>query len=398
MKRTENPQPPNLLGFQERIVATLVLIITGMLQISAHGPNQDVVGFFSEGKVVNLTEVNIWEIGTIWKGYKVTLEFSNEEQKESIMKSSNEGITSGFQNELSLQENEISRKVMKEKDKAERIYTRAEEGTCRIPSELGNFRKTRSPLNLTNAESFGFDPTAWQSDPSRIIYHKGKYHCWLIDGYIHPPRGPLYDKYLQDGKSWILYMNSEDSYNWTAVHRLPLGPKGSAYDEAIEQANVLYHKGRFYLFSEGFTSNIEKYGQQRAGIICLVADSPEGPWKQVGDLLLKGEMDDGRSWDSMFVVNPRHVYLNGKWFMYYKARRGTGGGTENGLAIADSLTGPYTKYEGNPILWGHGHFCWRYKHGMLMLPFAAGTLCKRRDKTGTGVGIKPVRLGRRLGC
>ena len=24
--------------------------------------------------------------------------------------------------------------------------------------------------------------------------------------------------------------------------------------------------------------------------------------------------------------------------------------------------------------------------------------CKRRDKTGTGVGIKPVRLGRRLGC
>ena len=254
----------------------------------------------------------------------------------------------------------------------ENIYSLAKKGTYRIPPELDNFKKTQSPLKLVNGEAFGFEPKDWQSDPSRVIYHGGKYHCWMIDGYNH--------RYKKDGKSWILYMTSEDTYNWTAVHHVPLGPKGSCYDLAIEQANVVYHEGKFYLFSEGWTTNIEKYGQKRAGIFCLVADSPEGPWKQVGDVLLKPETDEGRSWDNVHVNNPRHVYLDGKWLMYYKSRRKPKGvKTRNGLAIADSLTGPYTKYEGNPLLWGHGHFCWRYKHGMLMLPFVAETMLWSED-------------------
>ena len=77
---------------------------------------------------------------------------------------------------------------------------------------------------------------------------------------------------------------------------------------------------------------------------------------------------DGKSWDSDGGWNPRHVYLDGKWYMYYKGVRKEGVPTENGLAIADAITGPYKKYKGNPLLKGHGHFCWRYKHGMLMIP------------------------------
>ena len=104
------------------------------------------------------------------------------------------------------------------------------------------------------------------------------------------------------------------------------------------------------------------------GISCLVADSPAGPWALPPgvDVLVEPAMD-GKRWDSDRVLNPRHVYLDGKWFMYYKGIR-NGVPTENGLAIADTLTGPYQKYEGNPLLIGHGHFCWRYKHGMLMIP------------------------------
>jgi len=267
------------------------------------------------------------------------------------------------------------------------IYSLAKKGTYSIPPELDNFKKTQSPLKLVNAEAFGFDPDTWQSDPSRIIYHGGKYHCWMIDGRPNWPlddrnRWAQYQRMKKDGKSWILYMTSEDTHHWTAVHHVPLGPKGSCYDLAIEQANVVYHEGKFYLFSDGWTTNVEKYGQKRAGIFCLVASSPEGPWKQVGDVLVKPEMDDGRSWDSMFVVNPRHVYLNGKWLMYYKSKRSTRPGETskyNGLAIADSITGPYSKYEGNPLLRGHGHFCWRYKHGMLMLPFGVQTILWSED-------------------
>lgn len=176
------------------------------------------------------------------------------------------------------------------------IYSLAKKGTYRIPPELDHFKKTRSPLKLVNAEAFGFDPKVWQSDPSRIIYHGGKYHCWMIVGYVpyKSSRWDQYDRTNKDRKSWILYMTSEDTYNWTAVNYLPLGPKGSCYDLAIEQANVFHHKDKFYLFSDGWTTNVEKYGQERAGIFCLVADSPEGPWKQVGDVLVKPAMDDGK--------------------------------------------------------------------------------------------------------
>jgi len=197
------------------------------------------------------------------------------------------------------------------------IYSLAKKGTYKIPPELKNFRKTQSPLKLVNAKAFGFDPKTWQSDPSRVIYHRGKYHCWMIVGYVpyNSDRWAQHDRANKDRKSWILYMTSEDTYNWTAVNYLPLGPKGSCYDLAIEQANVFHHKGKFYLFSDGWTTNVEKYGQKRAGIFCMVADSPEGPWEQVGDVLVKPAMDDGKSWDSMYVVNPRHVYINGKWLM-----------------------------------------------------------------------------------
>ena len=242
------------------------------------------------------------------------------------------------------------------------IHSLARKGTYNIPIELREMkiRKTQTSLNIINASEFGFDPDdLWQSDPSRIIYYEGRYHCWMICGY---------GNFKDDGNSWILHISSADTYEWTADDFVPLGPEGSCYDIAIEQANVLNYEDKFYLFSEGLTSNIGKYGQRRAGIFCLVADSPGGPWRQEEDLLLKPEKDDGKSWDNFEFSNPRHVFMNGRWLMYHKGTRQLGESTKNGVAIAESLTGPYSKYEGNPLLDGHGQFCWRYKHGMIMVP------------------------------
>jgi hypothetical protein len=264
-----------------------------------------------------------------------------------------------------------------ESDPRDGIYSRAVEGTYTIPPELKNFWKKTSPLKLVNAAEIGFNPERWQGDTTRVIYHNGKYHCWVIDfsngrspGLTNDPSkdwsayGPLVKDH-----STALYMTSQDTYNWTAVGYVPLGRPGR-YDDADRlQVNVFHHQGRFYMFYEGCTSNIKKYGQVRAGIGCLVADDPAGPWEYVSDdLILKAGNNGGKSFDSWIVTNPRHVHLNGKWYMYYKGLRGVGIPTKNGLAVAESITGPYTKYEGNPILNGHGHFCWRYKHGMLMIP------------------------------
>ena len=202
------------------------------------------------------------------------------------------------------------------------VYSRADPGTYSVPPELKSFRVMSStPLQISNAEEAGYDIHKWQSDPSRIIYHDGKYHVWMIDGYLccHEIK-----ERPANGLSWIRYLTSEDGKTWQAVGFVPLGPKGSAYDIAIEQANVIMHEGRFYLFSEGLTTNREKYKSMHAGIICLTADAPEGPWKQVGDLMLS-PANDGRSFDSMAVVNPRHVFFQGKWFVYYKRDRGKAG-------------------------------------------------------------------------
>lgn len=272
--------------------------------------------------------------------------------------------------------------VTRQADRADGIHSRATEGTVTIPPELTHIRKTTTSSNLSwivNAEAVEVDVNCWQSDPSRIIYHDGRYHMWMINmdrarcpearqwsdpNYFNTPEGRDY----RPAASRILYLTSEDTHHWTAHGYLPLGPAGSCYDLALEQVNVLCHEDRFYLFTEVWSSNVEKYEHRPVGIACLVADSPAGPWSLPPgvDVLLRSA-NDGTSWDSERALNPRHVHLNGQWFMYYKGGQ-SGMPTRNGLAVADAITGPYRKYEGNPLMIGHGHFCWRYKHGMLIIP------------------------------
>ena len=64
------------------------------------------------------------------------------------------------------------------------IYSRAVEGSVTIPAELRNIRKTRTSSELSwivNPEDVNLSLKNWQSDPSQIIYHGGKYHMWMID-------------------------------------------------------------------------------------------------------------------------------------------------------------------------------------------------------------------------
>ncbi len=264
---------------------------------------------------------------------------------------------------------------------ADGIHSRARDGSVTIPPELRRIRKVRTSSNMdwiVNPENVGLDRTNWQSDPSRIIYHGGKYHMWMIDldhakcaearqwanfRIFDTPEGAAF----RPKASRILYLTSEDTHHWTAHEHLPVGPAGSCWDLVLEQVNVLYFEGMFYMFSEVWTSNIEKYTYRPVGIACLVADDPAGPWRQPEgtDLLITPEHDSA-SWDANRVLNPRHVHLNGQWLMYYKG--GKDGPTQNGLAVADRLTGPYTKCDANPLMIGHGEFCWRYKHGMIMIP------------------------------
>jgi len=265
---------------------------------------------------------------------------------------------------------------------AEGIYHPAKPGQFDVPDELYSIEMRvdfgDGPLHwIKNAEAFGLNPKDWMNDGSRIIYHNGKYHVWLYT----LQRNQISDKDRQRIKreSVALYLNSEDGKAWQAVHRVPLGPSGSSWDRELMQVNVVYHKGKFYMFSEGHTTNTEKYGQSRAGIVCLISDSPEGPWKQPEGIDLLLEPGPPGAWDHMFVTNPRVVFFNGKWLMYYKGRKDRESWTDNGLAIADHILGPYEKFGGNPLLKGHGHFAFRYKHGILMIPHYEDSLLWTED-------------------
>jgi hypothetical protein len=262
------------------------------------------------------------------------------------------------------------------------IFSLAPEGSVSIPPELFRVQKTRtsSDLNwIVNPDDVGLSLGNWQSDPSRIIYHDGRYHMWMIDldrtqcAEAHEWNGGDFfatdeGRNFRPAVSRILYLTSEDTHQWTAHGHLPLGPEGSCWDLLLEQVNVVYHEGRFYMFTEVWTTNAETYGNRVAGVACLTADSPEGPWSPPpgAEILITPKQDD-TSWDGRRVLNPRHVHLGDKWLMYFKGGQG-GMRTHNGLAVADSITGPYEKVGDTPLLAGHGHFCWRYKHGLIMMP------------------------------
>ena len=228
-----------------------------------------------------------------------------------------------------------------------------------MPPELKGIQLQPSQIEIMSDD---YNLGDWQESPSKIIYHEGWYHMWIID----IPQGGRNEA----GKSTITYMKSLDGLLWLDQDKLPLGEKGSIDDAMRLAPDVIKHEGRFYLFYEPMTTNIEKYRQRRCGIAALVADQPEGPWTYaVEELLLSPSIDNPEAWDHLFVANPRIEFLNGKWFMYYKAKSLDSNKTKNGVATADKLLGPYTKYDGNPLMGGHSANLIKYKHGLIYMNY-----------------------------
>ena len=73
-----------------------------------------------------------------------------------------------------------------------------------------------------------------------------------------------------------------------------------------------------------------------------IADSPYGPWKKVGKDGMILDANTPGTWcyrSRNGVVNPAFLAVNGKYYLYFKARGKEG--LRYGLAVADQLEGPY---------------------------------------------------------
>ncbi len=125
---------------------------------------------------------------------------------------------------------------------------------------------------------------------------------------------------------------------------IPLGPKGSWDEFLVELSDIFKDSNTYYLYYHG-SPNREvksKWSGPLWRIGVATASDPLGPWtKYEGNPILDVEP----SWDAAYVACASILKEQGdKYYMWY-----TGGGS-TGLAYASSPLGPWKKYKGNPLI------------------------------------------------
>ncbi|MEQ9439347.1 MAG: glycosyl hydrolase [Cyclobacteriaceae bacterium] len=193
-------------------------------------------------------------------------------------------------------------------------------------------------------------------------------------------------------KTEVWYATSKDGWTWEeqgmAVGR---GAAGAYDDRSVFTPQVMVHDEKYVLVYQTVQAPYVNRVKNQVGM--AVADSPDGPFIKL-DAPILSPSDDGEwlgeedtrfkvkkqgSFDSHKVHDPTLIFYHNKFYLYYKGERmgerKTFGGREIkwGVAISDSLTGPYIKSEYNPITnSGHELCVWPYDGGIAALIITDG--------------------------
>jgi len=129
----------------------------------------------------------------------------------------------------------------------------------------------------------------------------------------------------------------------------------SAWDgDIIEACSVLKDKNTYYMYYHGAPK--EKKYKYRIGV--ATAPHPLGPWKKyegnpIIDLGPEGSWDGG---DQNFVAGAAILKEKAeRYYLWYNSSPHMPSGAHIGLAYADNPLGPWTKHEGNPVLEDFGY-------------------------------------------
>lgn len=135
-----------------------------------------------------------------------------------------------------------------------------------------------------------------------------------------------------------------------------LAPRTGFFDSTTcHNPHIQFIDGKYYLFYMGNSNG--KTNTKRIGL--AVAETLEGPWKRGETPIL--EAGNPGTWDDHCTTNPAFLKHPGgrNWLFYkswntaeYEAAAGQKirGNRKYGLAIADKIEGPYTKYPQNPVI------------------------------------------------
>lgn len=124
----------------------------------------------------------------------------------------------------------------------------------------------------------------------------------------------------------------------------------TCHNPHIQKAGDLYCL--FYMGNSNGKTNTKRIG-------LATAKSLDGPWERPAKPLL--EAGAPGKWDDHCTTNPAFLkHPNGEFWLYYKSwntleyEQAQGkpirGNRKYGLAVAKSVTGPYKKYENNPVI------------------------------------------------
>lgn len=202
-------------------------------------------------------------------------------------------------------------------------------------------------------------PSDNNHDPSNILYFEGRYYLWVTQ---HMHGKPF--EHFRDCK--IIRTTSADGINWDDPVDALL-PSEDGWDSGgVLTANVTLWQGKYHMF---YTGVDREYTYSHFNRYCgiAVADTPNGPFVRYEGNPVIGP--SGIGWDEDSADDVTVFEHNGMFRLYYKGSNPgyTSDDTQIGLAVSDSITGPYKRYEGNPINKGHAFAIWKYKHGFLFL-------------------------------
>lgn len=197
----------------------------------------------------------------------------------------------------------------------------------------------------------------------RILESEG-YYVWCCapiygeDGKVHVFYSRWPEKYKMGGwihKSEIAHAVADSPEGTYTYIETVLEPRPGYFDATtchnphIQHINGIYYL--FYMGNSDGTVNTKQIG-------LATSKSLDGPWKRMDKPLL--EAGEKGAWDDCCSTNPAFVeHSDGKAWLYYKSwnkesyqneKGAIRGNRKYGLAIADSVTGKYNRYEGNPII------------------------------------------------
>jgi len=230
----------------------------------------------------------------------------------------------------------------------------------------------------TNITGIGYEKGCTRRDPSDVIKVDDTWHVYYTKIYGQAPG--------YWGTVWFATSNDE-GYTWKEKGEiLGLGKKDMFDSQATFTPNILFAKGKYYLYYTGVkpTPGNEKGEFENnsttdiTAIGVAISDSPGGPFLRISDEPILKVSVEPEKFDSYRVDDAALLCRNGLYWLYYKGRgrvNGEGGPvhTQMGVAFSKYPEGPFTKLD-NPILSGsHEVMIWQEGTGIAALASLSNT-------------------------